>query len=121
MVHLGVEFGVQILAPSPSNIISKKGSVFVCHQLSVKSNSSPADLYQFYFTGYGKTSFSANPVASATKYVWIEQGELTVYLASKTLRATAGQAMTFNASIPHRFENRKNVLLKGVVFVAYDN
>ena len=111
----------EILTPSKENIVSKKGSVFVCHQLAAKSNSSLADLYQFYFTEHGKTSFSANPVSGSIKYIWVEQGELTVILASKKIKARAGQAIKFNASIPHRFENRQGLLARGTFFVAYGN
>ncbi|TMP41950.1 XRE family transcriptional regulator [Pseudoalteromonas citrea] len=109
----------QVLTPSKDNIVSKEGSVFVCHLLVAKFSSSSADLYHFYFTAYGKTSFSANKALGTTKYIWVEQGELTVILASKKVTAKAGQALKFDASIPHRFECRAGELVKGTFFVAY--
>ncbi|WP_232769095.1 helix-turn-helix domain-containing protein [Colwellia sp. Bg11-28] len=112
---------IKILMPSQDNIVSKKGSVFVCHQLTTRSNSSPADFYQFYFTSHGKTSFSANPVSDTVKYIWVEQGELTLFLSSKKIEVKAGQAIKFKASTPHRFENRQGPLAKGTFFVSYEN
>jgi transcriptional regulator with XRE-family HTH domain len=112
---------VQILVPSKENIVSKKGSVFVCHQLAAKSSSSLADFYRFYFTDHGKTSFSANTISGTVKYLWVEQGELTIILASKQIKVKAGQAIKFNASIPHRFENRQGIFAKGTFFVTYEN
>jgi len=111
----------QVLTPSQDNIVSKKGSVFVCHQLTAKSSSSLADFYQFYFTAHGKTSFSANAVSGTTKYIWVEQGELSIILASKKIQVQAGQAIKFNASTPHRFENRQGILARGTFFVTYEN
>jgi len=111
---------LKVLVPSPGNIISKKGSVFACHQLTSKSSSSPADFYRFYFTDYGKTSFSANPTQGTVKYIWVEQGEITVFLPSEKIQVKAGQAIKFKASTPHRFENRKGLLAKGTFFVSYD-
>lgn len=110
---------VEVLTPEQENIMSKKGSPFVCHQLMMKSATSPADFYRFCFTAHGKTAFSANPMADTVKYVWIEQGILTLYLASETIRVKAGQGLKFNASIPHRFENRLGELVKGTFFVGY--
>jgi transcriptional regulator with XRE-family HTH domain len=82
---------IEVLTPSPDNIISKKGSVFVCHQLTCKSSSSPADFYRFYFTDYGKTSFSANSTPGTVKYIWVEQGEIIVFLSSTKVQLKAGQ------------------------------
>lgn len=110
---------MNVLVPSTDNIVSKKGSVFVCHQLAAKSSVSQADFYQFYFTDHGRTSFSANPVSGTTKYIWLEQGELTVILATKKIQMKTGQGIKFDASTPHRFENRKGKLAKGTFFVAY--
>ena len=111
---------IEVLTPSPNNIVSKKGSIFVCHQLTSRSSSSPADLYQFYFTDYGKTSFSANPTPGTVKYIWVEQGEITLFLSSTQVQVKAGQAIKFKATTPHRFENRKGLLAKGTFFVSYD-
>ena len=112
---------LEILTPSPENIVSKKGSAFVCHLLAGKSASNPADLYHFHFQKHGKTAFSANPVSGSVKYLWVESGKLTVYLAGETLQVLAGQAIKLRASIPHKFENRKGELVKGTFFVAYNN
>lgn len=110
---------VKILTPSQDNIVSKKGSVFVCHQLSSRSSSSPADLYQFYFTNHGKTLFSANPKSNTVKYIWVDQGNLIIFLSSKKIQVQAGQAIQFKASTPHRFENRQGPLVKGTFFVSH--
>lgn len=111
---------LKVLVPSKDNIISKKESVFVCHQLTSKSNSSPADFYHFYFTNHGKTSFSANPTSDTVKYIWVEQGELTIFLSSNKIKVKAGQAIKFKASTPHRFENKQGPLAKGTFFVSYN-
>ena len=111
----------EVLIPDDGNIVSKKGSAFVCHLLALKSVSNPADLYRFYFKKYGKTSFSANPISGSTKYLWVESGKLTIYFASKILQVSAGQAVKLAASVPHKFENRKGELVKGTFFVAYNS
>lgn len=111
---------INVFRSSADNIVSKKNSVFVCHQLAAKSSTSLADFYQFYFTDHGRTSFSANPVSGAVKYIWLEQGELTVILATKKIQMNAGQGAMFAASTPHRFENRQGGLAKGTFFVAYE-
>ncbi len=111
----------EILLPTNENIVSKKDSVFVCHQLTARSNASLSDFYQFYFIDHGKTSFSANPISDSIKYVWVEQGMLTVYLSSKKIMLDADQGVRFNASIPHRFENQLGLLVKGTFVVAYKN
>lgn len=110
----------KVLIPSKENIVSKRGSVFVCHQLIARSSASLIDFYQFYFTEHGKTSFSANAIARTVKHIWVEEGEMTVVLASQKTHVKAGQALTFNASIPHRFENRSGALCKGTFFVTYE-
>lgn len=112
---------IQVLQSAKENIVSKQGSVFVCHQLAAKSNVSLADFYQFYFTQHGKTLFSANPASKAIKYLWVEQGTLTIHLSSKKIQVAAGQGIKFDASIPHRFENRQGPLVKGTFFIAYRN
>ncbi|MEW6989805.1 helix-turn-helix domain-containing protein [Colwelliaceae bacterium 6441] len=110
---------VNILSPSKQNIVSKKNSSFVCHQLMSKSASSPADFYRFYFVKYGKTAFAANSTNGANKYLWVDSGTLAVHLASQLIYVEAGNAITFNANLPHRFENRFGELVQGTFFVAY--
>jgi len=109
----------QVLNSSKDNIVSKKGSAFVCHQLAIKSSASLADFYQFYFIEHGKTSFSANPAANSIKYLWLEHGVLTIYLSSRKIQLVTGQGVKFDASIPHRFENQYGLLAKGTFLVAY--
>jgi len=109
----------EIIIASKENLVSKKGSAFVCHLLSSKSASNPADMYSFYFKIHGNTAFSANPIAGAVKYLWVETGTLTVHLAGETLQVLAGQGIKLKASTPHKFENRKGALVKGNFFVAY--
>jgi len=113
--------GTQMLIPSNENIVSKKNSAFVCHQLTARSSASLCDFYQFYFTEYGKTSFLANPIPDSIKYLWVEQGVLTIYLSSKKIQLKAGQGVQFNASIPHRFVNQDGQLVKGTFLVVYKN
>ena len=107
--------------PTDKNIVSKAGSLFVCHQLVAKSSQSLADCYQFYFKGHGKTRFAANPVNDTRKYLWVERGELTLYIASNKHVIEAGTGLMFNASAPHSFENRTGPLVRGHFFVAYPN
>ncbi len=109
----------QVLVSTKENIVSKKDSAFVCHQLTARSNASLSDFYQFYFTDHGKTSFSANPISGSVKYLWVEQGVLTLHLSSKKIQVKAGQGAKFNASIPHRFENVTGKLVKGTFLVSY--
>lgn len=111
----------QKLIASKDNIVSKKGSVFVCHQLAARSSASLSDFYQFYFTDHGKTSFSANPISDSVKYLWVEQGKLSIYLSSQKIQLEAGQGAKFNASIPHRFENKDEKLVRGTFLVTYKN
>ncbi|KGJ94009.1 helix-turn-helix domain-containing protein [Colwellia psychrerythraea] len=111
----------QVLISTKENIVSKKESAFICHQLTARSSTSLTDFYQFYFTEHGKTSFSANPISDSLKYLWVEQGELTIYLSSKKIQLKAGQGAKFNASIPHRFVNQHGQLVKGTFLVAYKN
>lgn len=112
---------MQVMIPTVENIVSKKGSIFVCHQLAARSSFSLADFYQFYFTEHGKTSFSANPVADSVKYIWLEKGNLTIYVSSKKIELEAGQGAKFNASIPHRFENKQGQLSQGNFYIGYKN
>lgn len=111
----------QMLISTKENIVSKKGSAFVCHQLAARSSSSLSDFYQFYFTKHGKTSFQANTLSGSVKYLWVEQGVLNIYLSSKKIQLKAGQGAKFNASIPHRFESQSGQLVKGTFLVAYKN
>lgn len=111
----------EVLIPIKDNIVSKKDSTFVCHQLTMKSNASLSDFYQYYFKEYGKTSFLANKVSGSIKYVWVEQGTLTIYLSSKKIIIESGQGVKFNATIPHRFVNQRGQLVKGTFIVAYNH
>ncbi|MBU2713263.1 helix-turn-helix domain-containing protein [Zooshikella harenae] len=111
---------VQVVEPSEDNIISKRGSAFVCHQLMARVGQVPTDFYHFYFRKYGKTAFSAN-VPKSVKYLWLEQGQLNICVANKVIMVKASQMVTFNASMPHRFENRSGGLAKGVFIVSYLN
>lgn len=109
---------VKVLEPDEGNIVSPKNSPFVCHQLLAKSGQVATDFYRFYFRHYGKTAFAAN-VANSIKYLWLEEGELTIHLASQSVGLKAGQMTTFSAAIPHRFESRAGALAKGVFLVTY--
>ncbi|MBY4678974.1 helix-turn-helix domain-containing protein [Marinobacterium arenosum] len=109
---------VQVVEPSEENIVSKRDSPFVCHQLIAKAPRTPGDFYRFYFRDHGKTAFSAN-VAGSQKTLWLETGELTIYLANEAITLKESQMVMFNASAPHRFENRAGALATGVFFVTY--
>lgn len=109
----------QRLNPCDENIISKQDSPFVCHLLAKKGALTSADFYRFYFKTYGKTSFSANPVKGTVKYIWIEQGDLTLYLPSEKIQLHSEQGLKFNATLPHRFENRQGELVQGIFTVIY--
>lgn len=108
----------KVIEHDESNIVSSKKSPFVCHQLLAKSGQVATDFYRFYFRHYGKTAFAAN-VANSIKYLWLEEGELTIHLASQSVGLKAGQMTTFSAAIPHRFESRAGALAKGVFLVTY--
>ena len=110
---------VQRLRVSETNVVSRKDSPFVCHQLAVKSASSAGDFYRFYFRQHGKTRFSANPTTGCIKYIWVEQGELTLLLSSTRQTIKPEQGLQFDATLPHSFENRYGDLVKGTFFVAY--
>ena len=109
---------ISIFEPSLDNKVSNENSAFVCHQLTAKTGKIPTDFYFFYFSEYGKTAFSAN-IAGATKYLWVEQGKLTVYLSSEVVNIESGQMISFNASVPHRFESKYGELARGVFLVTY--
>lgn len=109
---------IKIVEPSEDNKVSNTKSAFVCHQLKTKTGKIPTDFYCFYFSEYGKTAFSAN-TSGATKYIWLEKGKLTIYLANDVVNLKSGQMTSFNASIPHRFESKHGELAKGVFLVTY--
>jgi XRE family transcriptional regulator, regulator of sulfur utilization len=111
---------VQIAEPNKSNIVSAKNSPFVCHQLLTKSGRETTDFYRFYFKSYGKTAFSTN-VVNSIKYLWLEEGRLTIYLSGEKIVLEKGQMTTFNASIPHRFESWAGELAKGIFLVTYQD
>jgi len=117
---LGHSQRAEVVEPETGNIVSAKRSPFVCHQLLTKSRRGAADFYRFYFKSYGRTAFSAN-TENSRKYLWLENGGLTVYLANESVVLKAGQMITFQASIPHRFECRVGRLAKGVFLVTYQD
>ncbi len=108
----------KIFEPSEENKVTNNKSAFVCHQLLTKSGRIPTDFYFFHFPEYGKTAFSAN-ISGSTKYIWLERGKLTIYLANEVVYLTSGQMTSFNASIPHRFESKHGELARGVFLVTY--
>jgi len=108
----------EISEPNEGNKVSHLKSPFVCHQLKTKTGLIPTDFYFFYFSKYGKTAFAAN-VSGATKYIWLEEGNLTIFLANEVVHLKHGQMTSFNASIPHRFESKHGELAKGVFLVTY--
>ncbi len=112
--------GVQVVQASADNIISKRGSAFVCHQLLTKNGHVPTDFYYFHFRKHGKTAFLTN-ISGSVKYVWLERGRLGIHLANELITVAARQMVTFNASAPHRFENRSGELAQGVFLVTYHN
>jgi transcriptional regulator with XRE-family HTH domain len=111
---------IKVFEPSADNKVSNAKSAFVCHQLRTKTGKIPTDFYFFYFSEYGKTAFSAN-ISGATKYFWLEQGKLTVYLSNEVVNIKSGQMISFNASIPHRFESKYGELARGVFLVTYSD
>ncbi len=111
---------VNVFKPTQSNIITPENSAFVCHQLMVKNGSPPTDFYHFFFKDYGKTAFVAN-VSGAVKYLWVQQGILTIHLSSSSIVLQAGEMTTFDASTPHRFESKVGELAKGNFVVTYNS
>ena len=109
---------IKVFKPSSDNKVTHPNSTFVCHQLVSKMGKIPTDFYVFHFSKYGKTAFSAN-ISGAVKYLWVEQGKLTVYLSNEVIHIMSGQMVSFNASIPHRFESKHGELAKGIFLVTY--
>lgn len=109
---------IKVYEPSLDNRITNERSAFVSHQLRTRTGSIPTDFHYYYFSSAGKTAFSAN-IAGAVKYLWVEQGELTVNFASEVVQLKSGQMISFSASIPHRFESKYGELAKGVFLVTY--
>jgi len=109
---------IQVLEPNSNNKISSASHAFVCHQLKARTTKIPTDFYSYYFSKPGKTAFSAN-ITGATKYLWVEEGKLTIYLPSEIVVINSGQMVSYNASIPHRFESKYGELAKGVFLVTY--
>jgi len=109
---------VETYSLSSANVVSKKNSPFICHQLLAQAGERPTDFYHFYFSEHGRTGFAAN-VAGSVKYLWLNQGNLTLYVGDKVIDIQANQLVTFKASAPHRFENRDGELASGVFLVTY--
>ena len=110
---------VNVFKPTQSNIITPENSTFVCHQLMAKNGYPPTDFYHFFFKNYGKTAFVAN-VSGSVKYLWIQEGILTIHLSSNSIVLQAGEMITFDASTPHRFESKVGELAKGNFIVTYN-
>lgn len=111
-------FNIQSSSPDQNNLVSNKNSVFVCHLLSNQHRHFSTETYRFYFKSPGKTAFSAN-TAGSLKYLWLEEGSLTIHIADKRIPIAVQSLTVFNAAIPHRFESLSKDVAKGVFFVAY--
>lgn len=109
---------INIFQPSNANKVSSLNSPFVYYQLMSKMGKIPTDFYAFHFSEYGKTAFAAN-ISGAVKYLWVEQGKLTVYLPNEIIHVASRQMVSFDASIPHRFESKHGELAKGIFLVTY--
>lgn len=111
-------FNIQSSRPDESNLVSKQGSAFVCHLLANQHRHFSTEVYRFYFRTPGKTRFSAN-AEGALKHLWLEEGDLTVFIADKRISVATQTLTVFNAAIPHRFESKSSDLAKGLFFVVY--
>lgn len=111
-------FKVHSSSPDVSNIVSKKNSTFVCHLLAREHRHFSTEVYRFYFKSPSKTMFAAN-IPSSLKHVWLEEGDLTVHIADRSILVSPQTLTTFNASIPHRFDSSTRNLAKGLFFVVY--
>lgn len=100
------------------NIVSKRGSPFVCHLLASRTAHTSFEIYSFYFVRPGKTAFAAN-IKGTIKNIWLEKGDLTVSIANFKTKIKPSSIAGFNASIPHNFESRGDQLAKGIFFVNY--
>ncbi len=85
---------IKVYEPSLDNRITNESSAFVSHQLRTRTGSIPTDFHYYYFSTAGKTAFSAN-IAGAVKYLWVEQGKLTVNFASEVIHLKSGQMISF--------------------------
>ena len=71
-------------------------------------------------TSSGKTKIEEDPVENVTytKLVIVNQGELVCHIGSEEHVLKKGDALSFNSSIPHYFENRS---ISKVVFQVIQN
>jgi transcriptional regulator with XRE-family HTH domain len=109
---------LKIFEPSLDNKVSSPNNPFVCHQLKTRTGKVPTDFYFYYFSKQGKTAFSAN-ITGAIKYIWVEKGKLIIYFPTEVVHINSGQMLSYNASIPHRFESKDGELAKGIFLVTY--
>ena len=106
---------LHIYQASSDNLVSGASSTMSCHRLYQGPGGVP-ECYQFCFRRYGKTAFAANS-PGRRKYLWLQQGSLTLYLAAESVQLQAGQLLPFDASRPHRFECRQGVLAEGIFWI----
>lgn len=105
--------------PNDENIVSKADSAFVCHLLHKYQSQTLTEIYHFYFRFPGRTSFAAN-VKGSKKSIWLESGELSLYLSTRNILIKEKELVSFSANIPHRFESQSTQsLAKGTMFVVY--
>lgn len=110
---------LQFSTPNDTNVVSKADSAFVCHLLSKHQSHTLTEIYHFYFKFSGRTSFAAN-VKGAYKSIWLESGQMSLYLSTEKILIKERELVSFSASIPHRFESvQSNKLAKGTFFVVY--
>jgi len=109
---------IEKITATADNLVSPKNSPFVCHQLLAKRQTSEVDFYKFSLEGFSKTAFASN-VAGAQKSLWLEKGRLTIYFPNQTSEVKANEMITFEASMPHRFENKSSQIAKGTFLVMH--
>ena len=112
---------VQLFEATAHNQVSKVDASFVIHRVMPQMGNIPIEFYRFYFTKHSKTTFLSNATAGAVKHLWVEQGELQVYLSYEEVTLRAGQLLRFPAANPHRFACRHGELAKGAFFVSFEN
>jgi len=116
----GIAQQIDLFCLSDANKVSKSNSPFICHQLMARAGLRTSDFYHFQFQEQGRTSFSAN-IAGSFKYLWLQQGKLTLHVGNRVTEVKPKQLVTFKASAPHRFESRGADLAVGVFLVTYQS
>jgi transcriptional regulator with XRE-family HTH domain len=107
---------VQIYEVNDENRFTKNDSPVAFHRVMPNITGFDTEFYRFYFKSFGKTDFLSNR-AGVFKHLWLEKGQMKIYLGYEEIVLNAGQMLRFAASSPHRFECSRGELACGVFYV----